>query len=337
MSVDLICDSKYQKLKQRCFQNQTISRGLPLEIDHWEDLIMRLAKRFFALFLSMLMLVVGIPKGSAMYGPATEGTSIIAPPISMPYATEELTIAVVAYSDESWAYVRSNICPNGDFAIGNSPADNKNYRIRFLKLEPYQDLSPEDYVSRFRHEISSCSGCMFIYDLSEVYQSYNGKLSEGELKEPWEMREYGLALREKCRRWCHTIEAVNPGRYFLFVPDARRLHDTDISFWGGYACDDICDCETSWIETHPGHPQFVDAMVVPPNLTKICPIIFRKLPLHQSVHSGTIGGWLKKNKVEILVGATILLAIGVTIVCVCTGGGGNNGSSSLGSSEQKID
>lgn len=231
---------------------------------------MKLIKKIFSLFLSILMFAISIPNVfAANYN--------------------EVNIAVIAYSEAIRDQVCNSISTDGGSIVGKSPADGKCYKINFVKLPPYPAYCNDDelkrYISDNESKITKCCGCVFIYDLSEVYDSYNGPLLK-----PWEMREngYGNEVKEECRRWCHAIEAVNPERFFLFIPNKENLHNSaDKDFWGGYACDDICNyCEQSWLRKYPSHGQFVGAITVPTaNYGIISRYLLQVIPNHNHIRN----------------------------------------------------
>ena len=249
---------------------------------------MKLTKKIFSLFLGILIFITGIPNVfAANYN--------------------EVNIAVIAYSEEIRERVCNSISPSGNSIIGSSPVDNKYYKINFVKLPPYpaycDDNELRRYISDNESIINKCCGCMFIYDLSKVYDFYNGPLLE-----TWKMREngYGNEVKEECRRWCHAIEKINPERYFLFIPDASRLRDSDLRYWCNYACDNICSCENSWMESHPGHPQFVCALIFPQRSNDICSNLLHYIPIHN--HARGVGDMIYRHPVvSVGVGA---LAVG---------------------------
>ncbi len=225
---------------------------------------MKLTKKIFSLFLCILVFATSIQGVLAMYHndeiPLIENSS--------QFLAKDVNVAVIAYSEEIRDRVCNSISSSRNSIIGQSPVDNKYYKINFVKLPPYHaycnDNELRKYISDNESKITKCCGCMFIYDLSKVYDSYDGPLLES-----WKMREngYGNKVKEECRRWCHAIEEINPERFFLFIPDKRNLHNSeDKDFWGEYACDQIGSyCEHLWLTRYPSHGQFVSSITIPRN------------------------------------------------------------------------
>ena len=120
---------------------------------------MKLAKKFFALLMGVLVLMTVVPNGLAMHN--GEEFSPAAPVIqSLSRSPEIVRVAVFPYSDET----------------------------------NYTDKEFSDYISSIRGVLADCCGCIFVYDLHEVCKSYDGPLLA-----PWEMRDngYGNAVREE--------------------------------------------------------------------------------------------------------------------------------------------
>ena len=202
---------------------------------------------------------------------------------------KKVSVTVIAYSKEIRDCVCNSISSGRNSIIGQSPVDNKYYKIKFVKLPPYtaycDDNKLRRYISDNESKITKCCGCMFIYDLSKVYDSYDGPLLES-----WKMREngYGNRVKEECRRWCHAIERINPERFFLFMPDKRNLHNSeDKDFWGEYACDQIGSyCEHLWLTRYPSHGQFVSSITIPRNDYNIIPEhLLQIIPNHNHIRN----------------------------------------------------
>ena len=297
---------------------------------------MKLAKKFFALLMGVLVLMTVVPNGLAMHN--GEEFSPAAPVIqSLSRSPEIVRVAVFTYSDEKWNEIYELISHGGNPIEGRSPTDGRFYQVQFVRLDTYPtnytDKEFSDYISSIRGVLADCCGCIFVYDLHEVCKSYDGPLLA-----PWEMRDngYGNAVREECRRWCHAIEAVNPERFFLFIPDKTNFTDpASADFWGGYACDDICKyCERPWLSKYPSHGQFVGAIPVPTaNYDIISSYLLRVIPNHNHTRNlipyrgfwGTCKYMLKKNESCLELGGIVLgaIVIGGTLYYLCTGGSGN--------------